>query len=570
MRGQRVQRLRHVGQIGHAAVRKAQGLGQQRKVGRVQVGIDAPAAVLGVLDVLDHAVGAVVHQHDGQVSLLLHRAGQLAQVQHKAAVTAEQPGAPAAGVGGRTQCRAYAHGQAQADAAAHRMHAGQRVEQAQLAVAPGAVGQRHVARPDEVPAHARLQRVHQRRIRAQAVAQAGAGAVVGAPQVTGEGRVHLHTALRTVRRTIRRTALQAALQSVRQAGQRQRGVGTDELLVGVAPAVGRGVGIDAQQRLRQLQLVFQGLVAAQPRAHHQQRIATAVEGLDGGLQGVGAQRGRVVLGQHAPALGGGDHTKAQRHQPGHRSARLARAAAQPQQRPAAACQRVGQAVQRGSVGRGHQRGRCGQAGVVVGQGYQRGLDVDGQLHADRPAWRAEGAAHGILQGGQRGVGTAHPPGPLGHRLQHRQLVGRLVDVGQVAVEVGRLDLPGDVQQWRAGGQGLDQAAGGIASGGAGAGDHHAQRAGAAGAGVGHAGGAGLTPGRHEADGAALGDGVQDRHVVDGDHAEGHLDAAALQEGGDGMANGDGACHGVRQLEGGAALRVRHAGHGRRTNPARCR
>ncbi len=44
---------------------------------------------------------------------------------------------------------------------------------------------------------------------------------------------------------------------------------------------------------------------------------------------------------------------------------------------------------------------------------------------------------------------------------------------------------------------------------------------------------------HEADRAALRERIEDRHVVDRDHAEGRLDAALLEEGGDDGADRDG-------------------------------
>ncbi|MNE58567.1 hypothetical protein D3C80_1536070 [compost metagenome] len=113
-----------------------------------------------------------------------------------------------------------------------------------------------------------------------------------------------------------------------------------------------------------------------------------------------------------------------------------------------------------------------------------------------------------------------------------------MDVGKVLVQVRRFDLPGDVQQRRAGGQCFDQRTGSVARSGAGGGQAHAQATGGAGIGIGHVGRPGFTAGHDEADVAAHGEGIEDRHVVDRDHAEGGLDLALLEKRGDGSANGD--------------------------------
>ncbi|MNW17852.1 hypothetical protein D3C71_2171860 [compost metagenome] len=47
----------------------------------MQLHIATAAAVGGVLDVLDHAVALVIHQHDQRVAPFLHQRGKLTQVQ---------------------------------------------------------------------------------------------------------------------------------------------------------------------------------------------------------------------------------------------------------------------------------------------------------------------------------------------------------------------------------------------------------------------------------------------------------------------------------------------------------
>jgi hypothetical protein len=222
-----------------------------------------------------------------------------------------------------------------------------------------------------------------------------------------------------------------------------------------------------------------------------------------------------------------------------------RSTALPAPRAAGVLQSRGERTHR--LGRRFER-RGGQRIELHRQVDKSGLDVDWDLDADGAAGRREGEARRFAQRGQRGLGVADAERGLADRLQHLQLRRRFVNEAEVAVDVVGLDLPGEVQQRRAGGQRLDQRAGRIAGAGAGAGDAHAQGAGDAGIRIGHVAGAGLAARRHEADLAAPVERVEDGHVVDGDHAERGANAAALEEAGgeftDGDAGGRGGGHAV--------------------------
>ncbi len=94
-----------------------------------------------------------------------------------------------------------------------------------------------------------------------------------------------------------------------------------------------------------------------------------------------------------------------------------------------------------------------------------------------------------------------------------------------------IDGGGDVQHARACRQRLGLSAGGVAGGRAGGGDADAEAAGDARIGVRHVHRPGLAARRHEADAALAGDGVQNRHVVDGYDAEHGGDADLRQDSG---------------------------------------
>ena len=60
----RVQRLREILDPRDAGMGHVDGLAQQPEIGRLELGIMPAPVVLRVLDVLDHAIGRVVHQHE--------------------------------------------------------------------------------------------------------------------------------------------------------------------------------------------------------------------------------------------------------------------------------------------------------------------------------------------------------------------------------------------------------------------------------------------------------------------------------------------------------------------------
>jgi hypothetical protein len=99
------------------------------------------------------------------IGLLLHRAGQLAQVEHEAAIAGQHHSAPAQVMHPVGHRRTNAHGQALADATAQRMHAGARMIEQRRAIAPHGVGQGDVTHPPQGLAGRRLQPVLERHIR---------------------------------------------------------------------------------------------------------------------------------------------------------------------------------------------------------------------------------------------------------------------------------------------------------------------------------------------------------------------------------------------------------------------
>ncbi|KUO02797.1 hypothetical protein AQJ67_20420 [Streptomyces caeruleatus] len=90
-----------------------------------------------------------------------------------------------------------------------------------------------------------------------------------------------------------------------------------------------------------------------------------------------------------------------------------------------------------------------------------------------------------------------------HRAEHAELVLGLVDEAASTAQVGRLDLPGDVQDGRAGRERLDQGAGRVDGGG-------------------------LVPDGYETQVPV--DGFHERQVVDRHDAEDGVDAEGLQMG----------------------------------------
>ena len=128
-----------------------------------------------------------------------------------------------------------------------------------------------------------------------------------------------------------------------------------------------------------------------------------------------------------------------------------------------------------------------------------------------------------------------------------------MDVRQVLVEVLGFNLTSDMQQRGASSQRLYQTARDIARCWAGAGDAHAQAGGGAGIGIGHIASASLATRHYEVHFAALGKGIKNGHVVNGNHAKGSFYIALLQKGRNNSAYGDflrGRRRGVRHGESG--------------------
>jgi hypothetical protein len=119
-------------------------------------------------------------------------------------------------------------------------------------------------------------------------------------------------------------------------------------------------------------------------------------------------------------------------------------------------------------------------------------------------------------------------GRFGHRLEHAELVARLVQEAEVAIEVRRVDLAGEVKQRGSRGQRLDHPAACVCRGSPGARHYDAQAAGHACIGVGHADRARFAARRHEPYVAAPVDRIEDRHVVDRDDAKRRLHPELLE------------------------------------------
>ena len=115
----------------------------------------------------------------------------------------------------------------------------------------------------------------------------------------------------------------------------------------------------------------------------------------------------------------------------------------------------------------------------------------------------------------------------------------LMDEAQIAIQELRLDLARQVQHGRACGDGLHHGPRRVAATGSGAGDAHAQHATHAGCSIGHVASAGFPTCRDKTDLSTCMESIEDRHVVDGNHAIGGFHAACFQETGDQFAHGDG-------------------------------
>ena len=113
-----------------------------------------------------------------------------------------------------------------------------------------------------------------------------------------------------------------------------------------------------------------------------------------------------------------------------------------------------------------------------------------------------------------------------------------MDEAQIAIQKLRIDLARQVQHWRACRDGLHHGPRRVAATGSGAGDAHAQYATHAGCSIGHVAGTRFAACRNKTDLPTRVEGVQDRHVVNGDDTIGGFHAARFKETGDQFAHGD--------------------------------
>ena len=329
--------------------------------------------------------------------------------------------------------------------------------------------------------------------------------------------------------------LHLAFQYISQRIQRGCCVALDKVVAGVAPVMRQRIRINAVKRPGQFELVPQRFVAAQACAHSQHGVAALVQVFSRFLQVVRPEACRVVFGNDAAPLYGRDHAPAYFDEALSSSACAACATAQPQQRAFGGYQPGCQCIDLCSIRlQGRQCQRC----QVRRQVHQAGLNVNRYLNADRPAWRRERQAMRFTKRGQSCRGIAYAKGGLAYRLQHSQLLWCVVNIAQVAVQVIRFNLPGQVQHRRARGQCLDQCTRCIASPCTDTGDAHAQAARYACVGIGHVAGTRLTTGRHKADFLPRVEGIENRHVVNRDHTERGLGTAKFQKADGEFAHGD--------------------------------
>ena len=162
----------------------------------------------------------------------------------------------------------------------------------------------------------------------------------------------------------------------------------------------------------------------------------------------------------------------------------------------------------------------GQGGYICGNVEQLSLHVDGDFNADRPTRRCVGQSVGLAQNAQGALGVTDAKSRFADRREHGQLRRCFVDVAPIAVHIGGLDLTGQMQHGCARGQGLHQSPCGIARTGASAGDANAPGCAHTGGCIGHVACASFATRRHKTHLPALMHGVQDRHVVNGNHAVG--------------------------------------------------
>ena len=208
---------------------------------------------------------------------------------------------------------------------------------------------------------------------------------------------------------------------------------------------------------------------------------------------------------------------------------------QPQQGALCRLQLCRQRIELCSAG-GQRRQR--QRRHIGGQVQQLGLHIDGDFNADRSTRWGVGQAVRLAQNAQSALGIADAKRRFAHRREHGQLRRRFMDVAPISVHILRFNLTGQVQHGCACGQGLHQSPCGIASARAGAGDAHAPGGTDTRCGIGHVARTRFATRRHKTHLPALVHGVQDGHVVDGDHTVSGFDPAGFEEPNGQLTHGD--------------------------------
>ena len=229
------------------------------------------------------------------------------------------------------------------------------------------------------------------------------------------------------------------------------------------------------------------------------------------------------LRHHGAAIGAAHHREAALGEVERRRTRRTRAAAEPQHRAFGLSDQFGQGIEQ-------LRGRrpaavIGPMPTCSGRGTFSRCTSIGISSDTGPLGAVKRGAGRRPHHADRGTPLPDAEIRLGDRAQHVGLPRHVVDRGAVAVHIGAVDLRRDVEHRRTRRERIDLRARRVAGCGSGAGDDDAERTRNARIGVRHVHGAGFAARRHETNPVVPRDGVQDRHVVDRDHAEhrGHAD-----------------------------------------------
>ena len=255
---------------------------------------------------------------------------------------------------------------------------------------------------------------------------------------------------------------------------------------------------------------------------------------------------RCASGTTARPLSAAHHGKAALRKIERLRARRAGTAAEPQHRPLGRAHEIGQLIEQRRIRRLRSNGS--ETDMPRARDFLP-LHVNGHFQRDRTARRRERGARGRFDHRNGGAALPYAEIGFGDRPQHIGLTGHIVDGGAIAIHVGPIDLRGDVQDRRAGGERLDLRARGVPRRRPGAGDDHAKGARHPRIGIGHVHCARLAAGGHEANTIVPRDRVEDRHVVDGDHAEHGADADLGKRMRDGVAHGFGERNHFRRTHG---------------------